>query len=42
VSIDDVRDATGWTLRTAVEVGTTALPNTDELLCLRCLQATTG
>ncbi|MCY3633196.1 MAG: CoA-transferase subunit beta [bacterium] len=39
VSIDDVRDATGWDLQVADEVEVTPVPSSDELTVLRDLKA---
>ena len=38
VTVDQCREATGWELRTAHEVGITAPPSSDELAALRSLQ----
>ena len=39
VSMDDVRDATGWDLQVADEVEVTPVPSSDELTVLRDLKA---
>ena len=38
VAVDDVRDATGWQLRTAHKVEVSAPPSATELRALRALQ----
>jgi glutaconate CoA-transferase subunit B len=38
VAVDDVRDATGWQLRTAAKVEVSAPPSAAELRALRALQ----
>ena len=42
VSVDDVREATGWELRVADDLGQTEPPTPEELGVLRELQATLG
>ncbi len=42
VSVDDVREATGWELRVADDLGQTEPPTPEELGVLRDLQATLG
>ena len=42
VTVDDVREATGWTLRVADELGQTEPPTPEELGVLRELKATLG
>ncbi|GAA0458451.1 CoA-transferase subunit beta [Streptomyces olivaceiscleroticus] len=39
VTVEQVREATGWELRVADEVGTTAPPTAEELAALRALKA---
>lgn len=39
VTVNDVRAATGWDLRVAGQVGSTAAPTEEELACLRDLRA---
>lgn len=38
ITVDDVRDATGWELKLAEDVGTTPVPTADELNALRVLK----
>jgi glutaconate CoA-transferase, subunit B len=42
VSVDDVREATGWDLRVAAETHTTPPPTADELRVLRAMKARTA